>query len=61
MGNGGRGSQCGGASTTGNPGDMAIYTFGVTRTGFTGFITWVTGGSSHLLRSSRSILVQNEL
>lgn len=53
-------SQCGGTSGSGNPGDMAIYTFSVERTGFTGFITWVTGGGQ-FLRTSRSILVQNEL
>lgn len=52
-------SQCGSTSSTGNPGDMAIYTFSVERTGFTGFITWVMGNKS--IRSSRSILVQNEL
>lgn len=53
-------SQCGAASGSGSPGDMAIYTFSVARPGITGFIGWVTGGSQ-LLRSSRSILVQNEL
>lgn len=52
-------SQCGANSNTGNPGDMAIYTFSVERTGFTGFITWVMG--SNTLQLSRSILVQNEL
>ena len=51
-------SQCSGS--TGGPGDMAIYTFGLERPGFTGFITWVTGGS-RMLRSERAILVQNEL
>jgi Flp pilus assembly protein TadG len=53
-------SQCNATtSSTGNPGDMAIYTFSVERTGFTGFITWVIG--SNPLKISRSILVQNEL
>jgi hypothetical protein len=52
-------SQCGSTSGSGGPGDMAIYTFSVERTGFTGFITWVMGDNP--IRSSRSILVQNEL
>lgn len=51
--------QCSGGNT-GAPGDMAIYTFGIERPGFTGFITWVTGGG-RMLRTERSILVQNEL
>lgn len=52
-------SQCSSTSGSGGPGDMAIYTFSVERTGFTGFITWVMGDNP--IRSSRSILVQNEL
>ncbi len=50
--------QCG-SGDTGEPGDMAIYTFGIERAGFTGFLTWVTGGG-RMVRSERSILVQNE-
>lgn len=53
-------SQCDGNSSTGAPGDMALYTFGIERPGFTGFITWVTGGGN-IVRTERSILVQNEL
>ncbi|WP_298015397.1 TadE/TadG family type IV pilus assembly protein [uncultured Castellaniella sp.] len=52
--------QCGSGSSTGAPGDMALYTFGIERTGFTGFIGWVTGGG-RMVRAERSILVQNEL
>lgn len=52
--------QCSGGSGTGAPGDMALYTFSTERPGFTGFITWLTGGS-RLWRTERSLLVQNEL
>lgn len=54
------GSQCGGGGATGEPGDMALYTFRTERPGFTGFLTLLTGGSN-IWRSERSLLVQNEL
>jgi Flp pilus assembly protein TadG len=45
--------------SSGAEGDMVLYTISVDRKGFTGFITLLGQGSTW--RSSRSLLIQNEL
>lgn len=45
--------------SSGAAGDMVLYTIGVDRKGFTGFITLL--GRSGTWRSERSLLIQNEL